>query len=145
MHRWKGRVLSISNIYFKSLLHEYFPICVNIASYTTQHFNDHYSDFIMGAMASLFTSLAIVYSIVYLAGTDQRKHHSSALLAFVRGIHQWPVNSPHKKPVTRIMSLFDDVIMINGNRVLPNHYAQSCFFRALNWTLVVCDVHSQNV
>ena len=33
--------------------------------------------------------------------SDQRKHQSSALLAFVRGIHQWLVNSPHKGPVTR--------------------------------------------
>ena len=28
------------------------------------------------------------------------------------GIHQWPVNSPHKGPVTRKMFLFDDVIMM---------------------------------
>ena len=27
------------------------------------------------------------------------------------GIHQWPVNSPHKWPVTRKMFPFDDVIM----------------------------------
>ena len=32
-------------------------------------------------------------------------------LAFVRGIHRWPVNSPHKWPVTRKMFRFDDVIM----------------------------------
>ena len=32
---------------------------------------------------------------------DPRKHQSSTSLAFVRGIHQWPVNSPHKRPVTR--------------------------------------------
>ena len=42
---------------------------------------------------------------------DQSKHQSSALLAFVRGIHRWPVNSPHKRPVTRKMFPFDDVIM----------------------------------
>ena len=29
----------------------------------------------------------------------------------VRGIHRWPVNSPHKGPVTRKMFPFDDVIM----------------------------------
>ena len=28
------------------------------------------------------------------------------------GIHWWPVNSPHKGPVTRIMCPFDDVIII---------------------------------
>ena len=32
-------------------------------------------------------------------------------LAFVRGIHQWPMNSLHKRPVTRKMFKFDDVIM----------------------------------
>ena len=42
---------------------------------------------------------------------DQRKHQSSASLAFVRGILRWPVNSPHKWPVTRKMFPFDDVIM----------------------------------
>ena len=30
---------------------------------------------------------------------------------FVRGIHRWPVNSPHKWPVSRKMFPFDDVIM----------------------------------
>ena len=40
----------------------------------------------MGVIASQITSLTIVYSIVY-SGTDQRKHQSSASLAFVRGIH----------------------------------------------------------
>ena len=33
------------------------------------------------------------------------------LLAFVRGIHRWPVNSPHKGPVTRKKFPFDDVTM----------------------------------
>ena len=60
----------------------------------------HYNDVIMNAMASQITSLTIVYSTVY-SGADQRKHHSSASLAFVRGIHRWPVNSPHKWPVSR--------------------------------------------
>ena len=61
----------------------------------------------MGAMASQITSLTIVYS----TDADQRKRQSSASLAFVRGIHRAPVNSPHKGPVTRKMSPFDDVIM----------------------------------
>ena len=55
-------------------------------------------------------SLTIVYSIVY-SGTYQRKHQSSASLAFVCGIHRRPVNSPHKWSVTRKMFPFDDVIM----------------------------------
>ena len=70
----------------------------------------HYDDVIMSMMASQITSLPIVYSIVYSAA-DQRKHQSPSSLAFVLGIHQWPVNSPHKRPVTRKMFPFDDVIM----------------------------------
>ena len=60
----------------------------------------HYCDVIMGAMASQIISLTIVYSTVH-SGADQRKHQSFASLAFVRGIHRWPVNPPHKWPVTR--------------------------------------------
>ena len=55
----------------------------------------HYNDVIMSAMASQITSLTIVYSTVYW-DADQRKHQSSASLAFVRGIHRWPVNSRTK-------------------------------------------------
>ena len=50
---------------------------------------------IMSMMASQITSLTIVYSTVY-TGADQGKHQSSVSLAFVWGIHWWPVNSPHK-------------------------------------------------
>ena len=57
----------------------------------------HYNDVIMSAMVSQITSLAILYSSMY-SSADQRKHQSSASLAFVRGIHRWPVNSPHKGP-----------------------------------------------
>ena len=70
----------------------------------------HYNDVIMGAIASQITSLATVYSTVY-SGTDHKKHESSAPLAFVWGIHRWPVNSVHKWPVTRKMVSFDDFIM----------------------------------
>ena len=56
----------------------------------------------------------IVYSTVY-SGVDQSKHKSPASLAFVREIHRWPVNSPHKRPVTRKMFPFDDVIMLRVN------------------------------
>ena len=53
-------------------------------------------------MAYQTTSLTIVYSTVY-SDADQRKHKSTATLAFVRGIHRWPMDSPHKGPVTRKM------------------------------------------
>ena len=72
--------------------------------------HSHYNDVIMGVMASQITRLTIVYSTVY-SGVDQRKHQSSASLALVRGIHQWPVNSLDKGPVMRKMFPFDDVIM----------------------------------
>ena len=64
----------------------------------------HHSDIIMRTMASQITSLTIAYSTV-CSGADQRKHQSSASLAFVRRIHR------HKEPVTRKMFPFDDVIM----------------------------------
>ena len=58
----------------------------------------HYNGVTMSSMASQITSLTFVYSTVYL-DVDQRKHQSSASLAFVRGIYRWPVNSPYKGPV----------------------------------------------
>ena len=72
----------------------------------------HYCDVIMATIASQITSLTIVYSTVY-SGADQRKHQSSASLAFAWGIHRGPVYFPHKGPVTRKMFPFDDVIMAN--------------------------------
>ena len=47
----------------------------------------HYDDVIMTTMASQITSLTVVYSIVD-SDADQRKHQSSASLAFVWGIHR---------------------------------------------------------
>ena len=70
----------------------------------------HYTGVIMDAMASHITGITIVYSTVY-TGADQRKHQSSASLAFVWGIRRWHVNSPHKGPVTRKLFPFDDFMM----------------------------------
>ena len=89
--------------------------------------NVHYCDVIMGPTASQITSLTSVYSIVY-SGTDQRKHQSSASLAFVRGIHRRPVNSPHKWPVTRKMLPFDDVIMVSDICELAPFHANFAWF-----------------
>ena len=55
----------------------------------------------------------------FIQGADQRRHQSSVPLAFVRGIHRSPVNSPHKGPVTRKMFPFDDVIMFQPLCVNP--------------------------
>ena len=70
----------------------------------------HYNDVIMSMRASQITSVLSVYSNA-CSGADQRKHQNSASLAFVRGIHQALVNSPHEGPVTWKMFPFDDVIM----------------------------------
>ena len=95
----------------------------------------HYSDVIMGSIASQITSLTIVYSNVY-SGADQRKHQCSASLAFVRVIHRRPVNSLHKGPVTRKLFPFDDVIMkcglFSGTNIWPLVY--------LSFNSVVCNV-----
>ena len=48
-----------------------------------------YCDVIMGEIASQITSLTIVYSTVY-SDADQRKHQSSASLAFVRVPGEFP-------------------------------------------------------
>ena len=77
-----------------------------------------YNDVIMGAMASQITSLTIVYSTV-LSGADQRKHQSSASMAFAGNS---PVTSefPAQRASNRKMFRFDDVIM---------HYIKSCYFK----------------
>ena len=111
---------------------------------------DHYNDIIMGAMPSKITSFTIVYSAVN-SGADQRKHQSSASLAFVRGIHRRPVNSPHKGPVTRKMFPFDDVVMYTDrptsswwllmywHPATNNHYADSKlttgYYRRSKWQM----------
>ena len=60
----------------------------------------HDCDAVMSAMASQITGASIVY-ITVCWGAEQRKYRNSAPLAFVRGIHRWPVNSPHKGSLTR--------------------------------------------
>ena len=120
----KALPLTIMNLYGDNELSvRFFPIevrfiiifivdtCTGITAVSSWHgATKHYNDVIMGAIASKITSLTIVYSTVY-SGVDQRKHESSASLAFVWGIHRGPVNSLHKGPVTRKMFPFDDVIM----------------------------------
>ena len=82
----------------------------------------HYNHVIMTLMASQITSLTLVYSTIY-SGADQKKHQSSASLAFVREFTGDPVNSTHKGPVTRKMFPFDDVIMV----VLCCGFVMVCF------------------
>ena len=53
-----------------------------------------YNDVIMSTMASKITAVSIVYSTV-CSGAD-KKHQGPASLAFVGGIHRWPVNNRTK-------------------------------------------------
>ena len=87
-----------------------------------QQFPCLYISVTMSVMASQITSPAIVCSSVINSGAYQRKHQSSASLAFVWGIHRWPVISPHKGPVTRKMVPYDDVIMSFLNKWMTNSY-----------------------
>ena len=84
----------------------------------------HYSDVITSAIASQITGVSIACSTVY-SGSGQRNNQISASLAFVWGIHRWPVDSTHKGPVTRKMFPFDDVIMF--------HFVSTK--KISNWTL----------
>ena len=54
----------------------------------------------MSAMASQITGVSIVCSVVY-SGADLGKHQGTASLAIVRVTHRSPVDSAHKRPVTR--------------------------------------------
>ena len=71
----------------------------------------HYDDVIMDIMASQITGHWVVCFTLCLS-QHQRKHQGPRYWSFVRKIHRWPVNFPHKGPVTRKMFPFDDVIMI---------------------------------
>ena len=90
---WPGDKLLSEPMMAILLMH----ICITLTQWVEAIF--HYTDVIMSTMTSQITSLTIVYSTVYW-GADQRKHQSSASLAFVQGIHRSTVNSLHKWPIT---------------------------------------------
>ena len=57
------------------------------------------------------TSVSIVYSTICW-GADKKHTKAPRALAFVREIHRWPVDSPHKGPVMRKMFPLNVVFMI---------------------------------
>ena len=89
-------------------------------------------------MKSQITSLTVVYSNVY-SGAYQRKHQNSASQAFVRGIHRWPVNYPHKGPVTRKIFPFDDVIM-NVKKIYDNRETKLMYKSYPDNWIIRCDL-----
>ena len=108
MNNIQLKIKSCKQFNFIKLEHIYTTLSLLMPASTIQIVR--YNDVIMSAMASQIISFPIVFLSVY-TGADQRKHQSSASLAFVGGFHRWPVNSPHKGPVTRKMFPFDDGIM----------------------------------
>ena len=93
----------------------------------------NYSDVIMSAMAHEITGSSSVYSTA-CGGADQRKLRSSASLVFVMGIHRWPVNSPHKGPVTWKIFPFDDLIIYIHTAIT------SCLYSPYKWHYVIMRV-----
>ena len=109
----------------------------------------------MSAMASQITSVWIVCSTV-CSGGDKRKHQSSASLAFVRGIHRWPVDSPSHVENGSIWSRHYVKICCAGlqqsNSMQAKNHAQNCDSNELispwgisNWVVISkesCDILS---
>ena len=67
----------------------------------------------MSAMASQITSLTIAYSYFY-SRRRSKKTPKPRVTVLCEGNSPVTDEFPHKRPVTRKMSLFDDVIMIHG-------------------------------
>ena len=99
----------------------------------------HYSNAIINAMASQITGVSIVYSTVLQAQIRENikvpRHWQ-----FVREIHRWPVNAPHKRPVTRKMFPFDDVILYHQSAVpalLTNIFGTATRIFRANSTIIL--------
>ena len=68
-----------------------------VVTENTMRHHTHYFDVLMSEMASQMTGVSIAHSII-CSDAHHRKHQGSASVAFGRGIHWWPVDSPHKGP-----------------------------------------------
>ena len=99
-----------------------------LKNYPSHHqAESHSNDVIMNAIASQIICISVVCSTV-CSGADEIKHQSSASVPFVRGIPQWPVDSPHKGPVTRKMFPIDDVVMVNAQFwLVTRHQLMVCW------------------
>ena len=126
-HGCSMRLKTVMQTYGVTKLHEllllhrrYVAMCPHSGSP-----NKHHGDVMISVMASQITGITIVYQHF---SADQIKHRCSALLPFVRGIHRWPGNSPHKK--TSIAKNVDDVMM-KRKKILP-----------LEWKWCICPPQS---
>ena len=101
------------------LCHNFLWIYLSIPiQFTPMAVGQHYSDVIMGIMASQITCISIICSTVG-SGADQRKHQSSASLAFVGG------NSPvaGEFPTQRVSNTENVSIWWRHH---DQHYDSSC-------------------
>ena len=98
--------------------------------FNSPHEGKHYSDVIMGIVASQVTSISVV-CLTVCSSTDQRKHQSSTSLTFVRGIHHWLVNSPQKGSVMPKMFPFDDVVMWSRKHLSWRHVQEKLYIPAI--------------
>ena len=99
-----------------------------------EHWHVQYSDVIMSEMASQITGISIV-CLTLCSAADQRKHQSSASLAFVRGIHWWPLDSPYKQSVMQKIFSFwwhhhehSTGHYLASNSSPPNYYLNQCLY-----------------
>ena len=101
----------------------------------------------MSAMASQITSLRIVYTTVY-SGTDQRKHQSSASLAFVRGISRtkgrwrgkcfhlmtsWQKNTVKFTAVQKLIEVYATIIFTQAKMCLIGSFLRSPLWDSEWW------------
>ena len=101
----------------------------------------HYGDVIMSTIASQITSIAIVCATVY-SGADQRKHQSSAALAFVRGIHRSPVTGEF--PAPRASNAENVSIWWRHHDAHLLHCAECTFFsNGMSHKLAVAPIHQR--
>ena len=82
----------------------------------------------MGAMVSQIIGISIVYSFV-CSGADKKKPSKLRVIGLCEGHSPVTGEFPHKGPVTRKISQFDDVIMIfpqtcsrRCSRIIPMSY-----------------------
>ena len=106
----------------------------------------HYNDVIMSAIASQITSLTNVYSTV--SDALQRKHQSSALLAFVRGNHRGPVTNGqlrgkcfHLMTSSLTQLVADDLLswhlQLVTNQVLPEYIGHRTRWVTGTWNDII--------
>ena len=79
----------------------------------------HWSDVTMSAMVSQITGIWTVCSVVCSLTLKSKKTSKLGVIGFVRGNHQWPVDFPHKGPITRKMFPFDESSWITLSKWLP--------------------------